>query len=451
MLFAYLSFFQTNTIENFAPHSKRPKVNPTRLEYAYKEVNYQSFSCDECDHFVTGHKTDGLKKGVKPGDVICLESGKLYRSLLFQNIEGTEENPIIIRNCGPGVARIESKGSFGVKFGKSKHFKFSGDGSDEKYGIRISTEKGYFMSMEYFTTNFHVNRVNIGMSEENLGTDRDGFAGISIKTSPYQDCATFTDPTRQAWILRDAHIYDNYIHDTGGEGLYIGHGFYKGRVEKRCESDVKTYSHSIKGLYIHDNLLENIGFDGMQIKNADHEVMVYNNIIRNYGTRDHGAHNEGLFIGEGTTGEFFGNIIDTGTGTGCQIQGIGNLSIHDNIFINSGKYGIYGASGPQVVRFPEGYFKIYNNAIINSKSYGFVFYNDDGGPKSFIDNLVVNAHDMTKNGAKMVMDGNKFYRDGDAFKFGIAQGKVGIQDKILLDKFNSYEKDIKISLAQIQK
>ncbi len=363
-------------------------------------------SCAECDFIVDSYVTDGQALGVKPGDVICLNSNVAYSRLVFRNIVGTRNEPVLIKNCG-GVATIYSDAAFGLKFEHSKDFKLIGDGSADDYGIKVTTEKGFYITMENFTTDFEIAHVEVAGALPNGIGDRSGFAGIGVKTSPYQDCDLFTDPTRQAWIMRDVSIHDNYIHDTGGEGIYMGHGFYKGRVESKCSS--MTYSHSIKGVKIYDNLIENVGYDGMQIKNANQNVEVFDNIIRNYGTKNHSAHNEGLFIGEGTSGKFYGNIVENGTGNGCQIQGLGNLDIFNNLFVSSGGHGIYVTHGEFVVRLKDGYFNIFNNTVLNSGEYGFIFYNDDGGPKRFVNNLVAGAGVLTKNGAKLEMDNNNLF------------------------------------------
>ncbi|MEQ8470478.1 MAG: right-handed parallel beta-helix repeat-containing protein [Marinoscillum sp.] len=369
---------------------------------ATSEVHQQT--CPSCDYTVVSNVIDGQKLNLQPGAIICL-SAKVYDRLTFKNIIGTEEKPIIIRNC-EGVAKIESNNAFGVKFQNSEHLIFSGDGtSDDEYGICITTEKGFYLTMEQFTTDFEISRVEIKGSSPMGQGDRAGFAGIAAKTSPYQDCDRFKDPERNDWIMKNISIHNNYIHDTGGEGLYIGHGFYKGRAEKKCYDGLKRFSHSIKGVRIYDNRIENVGFDGIQIKNADEDVKVFNNTIYNYGTRNENAHNEGLFIGEGTTGEFYGNIVDTGTGNGCQIQGLGNLDIHDNLFVNSQGNGIYASHGQFVVRLANGYFKIHNNTVINPGEIGLVFYNDAGGEKTFSNNLIF-AATPTKKGCKATLTGN---------------------------------------------
>lgn len=362
-----------------------------------------SSGCSSCDYYVSSYITDGKALGIKPGDVICIKGGN-YDRMIFRNIVGTQNKPVIIRNCS-GTAKIYSKTGFGVKFENSREFKLLGDGNGPgKYGIKISAEAGFYLTMEKFTTDFEIAQIEIaGPSKNGLGT-KAGFAGIGVKTSPYQDCNLFRDPTRKAWIMKDVKIHNNWIHDVGGEGLYIGHGFYKGRKEANCSA--VTYSHSIKNIEVYENRIENVGYDGIQIKNADQNVKVYNNLIRNYGTRGEGAHNEGLFIGEGTTGKFYGNIVDKGTGNGCTIQGMGNISLFNNVFANSGEYGIYGAHGPQVVRIPNGYFNIYNNTVYKAGKTGFVFHNNDGGPKRFYNNIVARAATLYTKSATVDMQNN---------------------------------------------
>lgn len=400
------------------------------------------YPCEHCDFVVGEYPVDGRQLNVKPGDVICLTSERVYQRITFKNLLGTAERPIIIRNCG-GKAQIYSTEAFGIKFQNSAFFQFTGDGSADTFGIQITTEKGFYLTMEGFTTNFEISQIEIAGPRAPGMEERSGFAGIGVKTSPYEDCELFGDPTRQAWIMRDVSIHHNYIHDTGGEGLYIGHGFYKGKVDAKCPGLGMRYSHAIKGVRIYENLIENTGFDGIQIKNADEDVEVYNNIIRNYGTKGNPIHNEGLFIGEGTTGEFCGNIIDNGTGNGCQIQGLGNLNIHDNVFHRSGENGIYAAHGPFVVRLPGGSFEIHHNVISHAAKDGFVFYNEDGGLKKFSQNIVLNVGGKATKGATVEYQNNHLFNDPtytDMTQKPLpTDGNIGISDESLLKRLDSYE------------
>lgn len=380
---------------------------------------FDNLSCSDCD-FVIDTNTgvvDGEELNIQPGDIIGLSgAGENYKNITFNNIVGTEDNPVIIKNCD-GKAIIESTYSFGVKFRNSKYFKFAGDGDENhNYGIKISTTTGFFLTFEYFTTDFETYNIEIaGVEPNGIGEDN-GFAGIGIKTSPYQDCETFSDPTRTAWVMENITVRDCYIHDVGGEGLYIGHGFYNGRVESSCTEI--TYSHSIQHIRIHDNLIENVGYDGIQIKNADLDCELYNNVIRNYGTLDAGAHNEGLFIGGGTTGKFYNNYVLNGTGHGIQFQGMGNVDVFNNIIANSGDNGFYGSSGDQVYRIPDGYFNIINNTFINSGNYGFVFFNNEGGTKRLINNIIAGSgEEIFRKGSTIDTISNIMTQNLDYLKF----------------------------------
>jgi parallel beta-helix repeat protein len=364
------------------------------------------FPCSACDYVVRGYHNNGEKLNVKPGQILCLDAAMRYEKIVFSNLKGTELEPIIIRNCG-GKAIVSSPGGFAVKFETCENFKFLGDGDiDTPYGIKVTTKSGFFIAFEKFTTDFEVARVEVaGESPNGLGENA-GFAGMGIKTSPYQDCNLFSDSTRKAWIMRNVNVHHNYIHDTGGEGLYIGHGFYKGRIEAKCS--VKTYSHSIEGLRVHDNIVTNTGYDGIQIKNADKDCEIYNNIITNFGTRNENAHNEGLFLGEGVTGRAYNNLIKSGTGHGIQFQGMGNNDIYNNVIINAGQDGFNCSGSSMGVYIPDGFFHIFNNTIYNSTRNGFVFFNNDGGPKLVINNLVVKAGKLSSKGAKLDSAGNIF-------------------------------------------
>jgi hypothetical protein len=371
-----------------------------------------TFPCGKCDYIVKGYHNDGEKIQIRPGQVICFDASMAYKTIKFSNIKGTPERPVIIRNCG-GVAFI----SAGLRVERSENFKLLGDGAAyAPYGIKVSTPKSFFITFEMFTTDFEVARIEVaGLNKDGIGEDS-GFAGMGIKTSPYQDCELFSDSTRQAWIMKNVNVHNNYIHDVGGEGMYIGHGFYSGRKEKKCEQ--KTWSHSIHGLRLHHNRVENTGWDGIQIKNADADCEVYNNVIRNYGTRNHNAHNEGLMLADGVTGKAYNNLIDTGTGHGIMFQGMGNNDIFNNIVLNAGEDGFNGTGSVMGLYLPNGYYHIFNNTILNSKDDGFTFFNSKGGKKLVMNNLVIKAGGkLYPKGAKVQLANNIFTQDSSLLTF----------------------------------
>ncbi|RED95651.1 right-handed parallel beta-helix repeat-containing protein [Marinoscillum furvescens] len=397
----------------------------------------EALPCTECDHLISSNVFDGSKQNVQPGDVICL-APRRYKRITLKNLQGTSEQPITIQNCN-GQTRIYAQNAFGMKFQNSQHIKLSGTGSDtHEYGIVITTQKGFYLTMESFTSDFEIENIEIRGTNPNGKGAGAGFAGIAAKTSPYEDCTRFLDPNREDWVMKNIHIHDNYIHDIGGEGLYIGHGFYKGRPEPKCKDSRKRYSHSIRGVRIHHNKIANVGYDGIQIKNADRDVKVFKNTILNYGTKNKKAHNEGLFIGEGTTGEFYGNIIDTGTGNGCQIQGLGNIELHNNLFLNAGEHGIYATHGKYVVRLPDGAFDIHNNTILMAHNAGLVLYNEKGGEKRVSQNLILSKK-PTKEGCEASFEDNTLSTNLALASSEIIQLKgTGISNHQIVERVQKY-------------
>ena len=150
---------------------------------------------------------DGKALGLKPGAVVCLKGGATYKNITFKNIRGTAANPIIIKNCG-GTVTFNATGTFyGIKTQLSSHFRITG-GTGSTYGIKVIGGQ-HSVTLEYLTTNVEFDHVEVAKS---------GFSGIMAKTDPSCDNATI----RGNFVMYDVKIHDNYVHDTGGEGMYLG-------------------------------------------------------------------------------------------------------------------------------------------------------------------------------------------------------------------------------------
>lgn len=56
--------------------------------------------CKSCTFILDNRSQhiDGAELGVKPGNIICLESGTVYGDLTFVNLKGTDQDPILIAN-----------------------------------------------------------------------------------------------------------------------------------------------------------------------------------------------------------------------------------------------------------------------------------------------------------------------------------------------------------------
>jgi len=174
-------------------------------------------------------------------------------------------------------------------------------------------------------------------------------------------------------------IHDNYIHDVGGEGMYVGYGKSEGVLLNSSSGNPcsqQNYPHNVSNLYIYNNIVENVGWDGIQVKNAHHDTHIYNNIIKNYATLGVGAHDEGLFVGDGSEALIYGNWVEKGNvqSNGMQINAFGNTKIYNNVVLGAGFNGLYlNNQSPQFAN-RAGTFEIYNNTIEGGTGSAIVTY-----------------------------------------------------------------------------
>src|SRR5882672_4428909 len=116
--------------------------------------------CEKCTHVLPfdAANVDGSVLKIKPGDVICLQSG-VYGPLRFINLNGTADNPITITSCN-GKPIIEAPNSdYCMKVLKSRYFRITG-GDEEGYGMLLRA--GHLgLALDYLTTNFEVDHIEV--------------------------------------------------------------------------------------------------------------------------------------------------------------------------------------------------------------------------------------------------------------------------------------------------
>lgn len=339
----------------------------------------QPVDCSSCKFVVPPgmYPIDGYKLGIQPGDVICLDATKQYGSIRFTNIVGTADNPVIIRACGgPSVSvSTSASSSYAIKVDNSKYFRITGGDTEGSYGIKI---KGGNIGLQltYLSTNFEVDHVEVS----NVG-----FAGIMAKTDPSCDDATI----RGNFTMTDVFVHDNYVHDTGGEGLYIGNSFYNGGVNTSCGL---RYPGELKNIKIYKNHVVNSGWESIQLGCAVSGAEVYDNVVENYGVANVNSQNNGIQIGEGTGGLCYNNYVKGGKGTGIIVLGLGDNTVYNNIIVNPGGFGIFCDD-----RYSPGSgFKFLNNTIVNPASDGIRIYADLPNLNNVIqNNLIANPGSYT--------------------------------------------------------
>lgn len=319
------------------------------------KTSAKSTSTCGCTYTVPSNKNliDGRVLGIKPGAVICLSAANSYKNLNFQNIIGTATAPVTIKNCGGTVVLNATGMSYGLKFGNSKYFRVTGGNTAGVYGIKV--QAGHInTTFEALTTDFEV---------DHLESASAGFSGIMAKTDPTCDNAT----TRGNFTMRNVKIHDNYVHDCAGEGLYIGNSFYKNGVSTSCGT---KYPHEIHYLKVYNNRVKNSGWEGIQIGSATVGAEIFDNTVEYYGRKNAAAQNNGVQLGEGTGGKFYGNFIKSGPGNGLIVLGLADNIIYNNIIVSAGASAIFCDD-----RVTKGTgFKFINNTLVNPKQDGIRIY-----------------------------------------------------------------------------
>lgn len=328
-------------------------------------------SCSSCTYVVPAGITiiDAAKLGLAPGSVIGLDSRIEYGNLLFRNMVGTYDQPIVIRNCG-GVARINAAGkNFGLKTENSRFFRITGGDQKGEYGI-IVTGGTMGITLQHLSTQFEVDHIEIQHS---------GFAGIMAKTDPGCDPATW----RGNFVMKAVALHNNYIHDTGGEGIYAGNSFFMNGVNTPCG---KQYPHEIHYIRIFGNIVRNTGWDGIQLGSATRGASVHANIVENYGLKNINPQNSGIQIGEGTGGVCYNNLIKGGTGNGMVVLGLGDNIIYNNVIDHAGNHGVFCDE-----RYSPGDgFVFLNNTILNPGADGIRIYAEVLPRNVIVNNLITN-------------------------------------------------------------
>lgn len=334
--------------------------------YAYSQQN-----CG-CDHVITqsGIYTQSTAAGalnlnVLPGQTVCIMAGN-YTSLRFKNFVGTASQPIIFKNCG-GLVTIGHDSYYpAFEFNGCRYFRATGTGTPSvNYGFRVdSSGTATAVSIGSLSSDSELDHVEIAKS---------GFAGIMAKTDPNCDPTTWRDN----FTMNNVNIHDNYIHDTGSEGIYVGYSFFgDGRTIDCAGVSTKVYPHNINNLKIHHNIVKRSGAECIQYACAPNAQVYYNDMDR-CGIDPFAAfQNNGMQCGGGAGGNCFNNRIRNVGGSGLAIIGhLGNNRFFNNLLINCGGDAVF--CDDYIGSLSNTYCDFINNTIINSGRDAFRLYNQN--------------------------------------------------------------------------
>ncbi|MDZ7789874.1 MAG: hypothetical protein U5L08_05140 [Xanthomonadales bacterium] len=350
-------------------------------------------------------------------DVLCLPAGQ-FKFIRIGNLpDRTPQDRLTITNCA-GQTRVGGLDHYYLFIlGGGSHWRLTGqyspasgtghpdypghaDGqyanSQGSYGILIDDEvvaegNPSGLAVGSGATDFEIDFIEIR---------RVGFAGMLIKTD---DDGSAT--------MANVHIHDNYIHDTGSEGVYIG-------------STQTQPQHSIDGMKFYNNRVLRTGTEIFQLGQIGPNTEVYNNVFL-AGAMDwknpfQGFQNNSTQLGP-RFGDFsFRNNIVIGAGASW-MNFLGNdvagdphepgvlVEIADNYYSDSRHFGAYVARLTQpgmTVRFARNrmrrivfqrnevdsgisdydqFFRLGSGGVANTSSIEFVD-NEYDGEQHFISN-----------------------------------------------------------------
>lgn len=320
---------------------------------------------------------DAAKLKILPGDTLFIEGGE-RRFLQLKNLTGDSLHPIVIINKGEVIIN-NSDFYYGFKLHNCQYVKLTGTGKKGlPFGFKITGTgpKAPGLNITGISTDFEIDHIEVTHA---------GFAGIMSKSDPSCDHST----NRENFTQKNVSFHHNYIHDVGGEGFYVGNSFFRGFAKSRkCMGDT-LYPHEIWNLKIYNNTIENTAWEGIQIGCASKNARVFNNRIKNFGLQNKKAQNNGLQIGEGTTGIFYSNVIEKGNGNGIIILGQGQILIYNNYIGHCSASGIF-CDNRTISK--DHVIAVFNNTIEAFGMNGIRWFNEDS-KNIFTNNLIINGQE----------------------------------------------------------
>lgn len=338
-----------------------------------------------------------ITNNLQPGDTIFIAAHTRPFLILVNITQGTAANPITVTNSG-GQFIIDypdpAPSTTGIKLWGVQHVVFKGTpGTGYAYGIKVNRAGSVGLKVE--DNNYQQGRVGgtfgntIDLEITNVEICNVGFAGIQAK---YE--RTNADvPAGYTALLDGLEIHHNYIHDTiGGEGMYIG-------WTSDGHPDVANVS-------IHHNLVQNTGWDGIQLNRSQGTNAIYDNDVIAYGinsitydnppTQYYFWQGAGFSIGTVASLSIYNNYVQAGNQYSAGALSLfvkDTTKVYNNIFVA----GDLSARDPQSAIYlglasnitSGATLKILNNTIVEPDNHGIQFASAFNVPTTIGNNLIV--------------------------------------------------------------
>lgn len=320
---------------------------------------------------------------LKPGDTLNITAG-YYKIIDLGAFSGDATHPIIIHNKGGQVTAQQIRLS-----NKAQYFKFLGNGaSGITYGFKIDGQNVAATALVAWASDFE-----LGYVEAFNAT-----SGFFIKKNPVAGDPSTVYPN---YVMKNIYIHHNYVHNTHGEAMYVGHTAPSGGQNGDPSIPIR-----LDHIEIAYNTVANCDWDGIQLSNARTNNSIHDNTITNYGVVNMSSQQAGILMGANTTGDIYNNVIKNGTGNGIQVFGFGKINVYNNTLENAGQNkttkgleSIFAndySSSPEVN--PKQQINVYNNTIRYPQNWGAVRiggYNNNSLPAYIQNNKVLVPNPLT--------------------------------------------------------
>ena len=367
-------------------------------------------------------------QNVKPGDTLYFNGGN-RDYLLIKNFKGAPGKPIVMINLGGNVI-IDTDNYYGIAIQNCRYLKFTGTGDpNHTYGFQIKrVSNGAGMGISEMSSDFEIDHISI---ENTL------IGGLYAKTDP--DCTL--NSVRGTFTQYNTNIHDNYISNSGNEGLYVGSSFYDGQTVVCNGQNKLLLPCLLDGVKIYNNIIKNSGWDGIQIGSATKNCAIFNNTIQFDSQAEYPFQMSGILIGGGTKCDCYNNFIGDGKGCGIECHGIGGTRIFNNIILNAGinfaptdltqmKHGIYISD---ISLLNDSTTAIQHNDIINPKSDGIRFSSIKSKNNLVASNIIINPGNFD-----YYQNGNTSFKGQDSYiMFQNSSTEVILQNNYLARNANS--------------
>ncbi len=362
-LLSQIFLFSQCKKEREEPLPDHPSVaSPDSSNQRYQSIGRVAYVIKATEQVIDGENLD-----LKPGDIIKIATGN-RGPLLLKNIKGSSSSPITIINEN-GKTTIESSGAYGLKTENCQYFRLSGSGSTSINKGLVIDGGQIGVSFDKFSSDFEV---------DNIEVKNCGFAGIMAKTDPSCELQS----AYGGFIMQNLKFHDNFVHDVKGEGFYVGNSFF---FEGRDLDCGKIRPHEIHNVDIYNNKVMNSGCEGIQAGCVTQGLRIHHNTVENFGISPFAqAQDNGVQIGEGSSGDLYNNVIQNGPGNGIIVLGQGNTKIYNNLVVNPGTHGAFVDNRGSAY----GDISFIHNTFINVKDGGIKTYNELVSHK-FHNNIIV--------------------------------------------------------------